>query len=948
MSIFTPYQSRYFKEQLTLKRPSNNINSLVPALAGAKVDLNPHQIDSALFAFNSPLSNGTLLADEVGLGKTIEAGIVMAQYWAERKRKILLIVPASLRNQWLSELDEKFYIKSIILENKNFNKSKKQGEYNPFNQKNHVVICSYNFAAQKQIEISKIAWDLIVMDEAHRLRNVYKNSNIIGNKLKMALSGRRKLLLTATPLQNNLMGLYGLVSIIDDRVFSDAKTFREKYINVDNEELRNVFLKARLQQFCKRTLRKQVTEYVPYTKRTAILEEYTPTEEEEKLYNDVSDYLRSETLYALPNSQRRLMTIILRKLLASSSFAISGTLDSLINRLENMVQGVDCEIHLDDYDSIDELYDESELTTDEIKINLINERKAISIELEKLRVYSKLAKSIKTNAKGENLLTALEKGFDETEKRGGKRKVVIFTESRRTQDYLFNLLSNNGYAGNIVFLNGSNSDENSKQIYQKWLERHKGEDKISGSRQADIKAAVVEEFKDRASILIGTEAAAEGINLQFCSLVVNYDLPWNPQRIEQRIGRCHRYGQKNDVVVVNFLNNKNEADKRVYELLDQKFKLFEGLFGSSDEVLGSIESGVDFEKRIADIYQNCKTAEQIKDAFDQIQEEYKERIDATITHARQTLLENFDEEVSNLLKACNADTLKSVGQYEKWLYNFVLSECDNDIEIIDSTRLHYHGRDKYNGIYNLKWKDSEERHEHFLRREHPFCQELITKCIERRLPFGHVSFDYSKSGRKISFLDVMKTKSGWIVLDKLANEGFEEEEHLLITGMCDDGATLEPDIIDRMMELPSTYISMDTDVIPPTINYMRKSIEDWTLKQIQLSNREFFLRECAKLDEWSEDKKNSLQQEIKDFNKLIKEKNKEFSSNTDEYTLEQMVDLKAEVNKLKKQRDKKRRELYEEEDKIEQENEKLQEEMRKRLRGKSITKNIYTIRFSIL
>ena len=136
--------------------------------------------------------------------------------------------------------------------------------------------------------------------------------------------------------------------------------------------------------------------------------------------------------------------------------------------------------------------------------------------------------------------------------------------------------------------------------------------------QADMKAAVVEAFRTDACILIGTEAAAEGINLQFCSLLVNYDLPWNPQRIEQRIGRCHRYGQKCDVVVVNFVNKANEADRRVYELLEQKFQLFSGVFGSSDEVLGAIESGVDFEKRIAEIYQTCKTTEEIRAAFDQV------------------------------------------------------------------------------------------------------------------------------------------------------------------------------------------------------------------------------------------------------------------------------------------------------------------------------------------
>ncbi len=947
MNQYTPYQSRYFQEQLTLRRPSNN-GSIVAALAGAKVDLNPHQVDAAIFAFQSPLSNGALLADEVGLGKTIEAGICISQYWAEHKRKIMLIVPASLRNQWLSELDEKFYIKSIILESKNFNQKRKRGTNNPFEYKDRVVICSYNFAAQKQMEVQNVAWDLVIIDEAHRLRNVYKSSNVIGNKIKAALDGKRKLLLTATPLQNNLMELYGLVSIIDDRVFSDPKTFRQKYVNVDNEEARNVFLKARIKQFCKRTLRQQVTEYVPYTQRTAILEEYTPSPEEEKLYNDVSEYLRSETLYALPNSQRSLMTMILRKLLASSSFAISGTLDSLIHRLEQLLQGVDEELNLDDYDSFDELLEEFETTPDDIKKDFINERQGISMELEKLKQYANLAKGIKTNAKGQNLLVALKKGFDETEKRGGSRKAVIFTESRRTQDYLYNLLSANGFDGEIVFLNGSNADAGSKRIYTEWLNRHKGEDKVSGSRQADMKAAVVEEFRDRASILIGTEAAAEGINLQFCSLLVNYDLPWNPQRIEQRIGRCHRYGQKNDVVVVNFLNNRNEADRRVYELLDQKFKLFNGLFGASDEVLGSIESGVDFEKRIADIYQNCKTAEQIKEAFDQMQEEYKDRIDATMSHARQTLLENFDEEVISRLKTCDENTIRSVGQYGQWLYHFMLSEGGKAIRPLDGTRLYYEENDQYTGYYNLSWKDSEERKEQFLRREHPLCQKLIERCQARPVPVSEIFFDYSNSGRKISFLEVTNCKTGWLTINKLSNESFETEEHLLITTICDDDTELPEDMVNRIMELPANSSDNEDWEVPSRLYVLSEHTREAKLREIEEQNKKYFLEECEKLDAWSEERKTALQQELKDMDRMIKEKNREVSLSASDCSLEELVEKKAEVQRLKKMRDRKRRELFDEEDKIELENERLQEEMRSRMRGKTRVEHIFTIRFGIV
>ena len=934
------YTSAYLANQIMLKRPNSTIDSLVSTIASAKVDLNPHQVDAALFAFHSPLSNGALLADEVGLGKTIEAGIVMAQCWAEHKRNILLIVPASLRNQWLSELDEKFYIKSIILESKNYNAQKKAGNNNPFDCKDNVVICSYNFAAQKASDVSKVRWDLVVIDEAHRLRNVYKSGNVTGNKLKDALSGRKKLLLTATPLQNNLMELYGLVSIIDERVFSDPKTFREKYVKVDSEEMRNIFLRARLQQFCKRTLRKQVVEYVPYTKREAILTRYESSEDEEKLYNDVSNYLASDKLYALPNSQRKLMTMILRKLLASSSFAISGTLDSLIMRLENMLNGIDTKLNLDDYDSFDELLEEIEVTEDDVRTDIIVERQAIESELNELKRYAALAKSIKSNAKGENLLTALQKGFDRTAELGGQRKAVIFTESRRTQEYLYNLLSDNGYSNKIVFLNGTNTDSDSKRIYKEWLERHKGEDIVSGSRQADIKAAIVEEFRNNACILIGTEAAAEGINLQFCSLLVNYDMPWNPQRIEQRIGRCHRYGQKNDVVVLNFVNENNEADKHVYELLDQKFRLFDGLFGSSDEVLGSLENGIDFETRIAEIYQNCRTTEAIQSAFDELQELYKDRIENNMTRTRQSILENFDEDVSKLLKVTDDTTKASLNKFESWLYHFLLFTAP-DSEVISDTQIKAN-----NQTYNIRWKNTTDSKDVFLRREDDYINSLLEQALSNELPVAEVVFDYSSSGRKFSYIDNMPVKTGWLRVDKMSVESFDIQEYIINTAVCDDGTILDDNTVERLMEL-FTEVRDCSLSVPDSLEKTSAKRQSDVLQSIEEQNKEYFLKECEKLDEWSEDLKENLHRELKELDKEIQEKTKEANAMALSSTLQEMLDAKDKVNKLKKLRDQKRRHLYDEEDRIAEENERLQDEMRKKLIGRTQLDTLFTIRFEI-
>src|SRR5258708_11209836 len=291
----TDYQAKYFAYDLTRRCAPDSAERLAGAVAGAQVDLNPHQVDAALFAFASPLSKGALLADEVGLGKTIEAGLVISQKWAERKRRILIIVPSNLRKQWHQELSEKFFLPCAILESRSYNAAIKQGNFKPFETKDTIVICSYQFARGKASDVHATPWDLVVIDEAHRLRNVYKPANIIANTLKLALAQKRKLLLTATPLQNSLLELFGLVSFIDEHTFGDLKSFREQFTNLNQEQVFPT-LQDRLKPICDRTLRHQVTAYIPFTRRFPLVEEFTPEESEDRLYTLVSDYLRRDNL----------------------------------------------------------------------------------------------------------------------------------------------------------------------------------------------------------------------------------------------------------------------------------------------------------------------------------------------------------------------------------------------------------------------------------------------------------------------------------------------------------------------------------------------------------------------------------------------------------------------------------------------------------------------------
>lgn len=201
--MITAHHAKYFAHELTRRNAVDGVDRLSQSLFNASVDLNPHQIEAALFALKSPLSKGVLLADEVGLGKTIEAGIVLCQYWSERRRRLLVICPASLRKQWAMELEEKFNLPAIVLDAKTWREALKKGKA-PLGQK-AVVILSYNYANKIREELKAVSWDLAVIDEAHKLRNAYRESNKIGQGLRWAMVDTRKLLLTATPLQNSLL-----------------------------------------------------------------------------------------------------------------------------------------------------------------------------------------------------------------------------------------------------------------------------------------------------------------------------------------------------------------------------------------------------------------------------------------------------------------------------------------------------------------------------------------------------------------------------------------------------------------------------------------------------------------------------------------------------------------------------------------------------------------------
>ncbi len=650
------FHQRIAAEALTA-RGGGGASRLAPALAHSAVDLNPHQIEAAAFALASLATGGAILADEVGLGKTVEAGLVLAQLAADGKGRALVLVPASIRAQWRDELQGKFGIDAEVVDGDSVRAAERNGlRTNPFDT-GGVVICSHPFAAMRAAEVERVAWDVAVIDEAHRLRNAYRRDHRTGQALRKALRRCPKLLLTATPLQNDVMELLGLASFIDDALLGNEEAFRLQYASGDLDEDRAADLKARLAPVVVRTLRRQVKEYVKFTARRSLVEDFAPTAEEQALYDRVSEYLRRDDAQAIPQARRALFILVYRKILASSSFALAGTLERLADALERKLAGAECAAQADlvppqgapsieaasphrtDLVEMDGFADEADELFDDAPTRGKGPPavRAMKAELAELRACARLARSIRSNAKGDALVRGLDRAFTVAKACGWPEKAVVFTEFRRTQDYLARLLASRGYS--VTCLSGD----------------------VSGT---DRRQALVEEFRGPSQILLMTEAGAEGLNLQFCNLVVNYDLPWNPQRVEQRIGRCHRYGQQRDVLVLNFLNRQNAADARLYDLLAQKLALFDGVFGSSDEILGALGSGIDFEKRVLDIYQSCRSGEEIDQAFARLRADLDGPITARLAAARTLLFERFDGEVRSKLRLAEQTAKEALARRE--------------------------------------------------------------------------------------------------------------------------------------------------------------------------------------------------------------------------------------------------------------------------------------------
>lgn len=683
MNLKHPLQRRILAEELVRRRAPDERRRYAAAQRRGRIDANPHQIDAVVFALDRIPEGGCILADEVGLGKTIEAGLIIAQLLAEGMGRILILVPKPLLGQWCEELHNLF---SIATNQVASDPETLIGQ--------GVFVAGREWAghdAGSSLLRTADPFDLVIIDEAHEIfANIYRRYDAdgeyredartaqIAHRVRQAVGRTPMLLLTATPIQNSLLELWGLVQYVEPTgtLLGDLPTFRELFCDDAGRSVqpaRAGELRRRMGQVLQRTLRRQAQPFLdqPFVGRSARLFEYEMSDDERQLYDDVTDYVMRAGTVAFEGASRTLLRIVLHRQMASSSAALAASLEGVAQRLRSLLE--DGEATPDVLGRILRDLDDADLEVeqDEPEGAPAVSRDQIRQELDEVEDYISMARALPADSKARALLRAVDLIREQAAQGSGSGKVVVFTESLVTQDYLRDLLIGHGLAAEeITTFRGNNNSQRAKDALARWEEEIAAE--IPRERRPPpgiaVRLGLVHEFRTRSRIFLSSEAGAKGLNLQFCETVINYDLPWNPQRIEQRIGRCHRYGQERDVTVINFLAKDNEAQRLTFDLLSQKLELFGHVLDASDAVLhrpGSTAPealastvGAGFEASLRQIYASARTRDEVEAELRALRSEVDARraeFDACADNTASLIESRLDERVRTVFQTWQAD-----------------------------------------------------------------------------------------------------------------------------------------------------------------------------------------------------------------------------------------------------------------------------------------------------
>lgn len=880
MRTLHPFNRRLLAEDLVRVRRSDDRERYAASQRQARIDPNPHQIDAVIFALRRLPEGGCILADEVGLGKTIEAGLVIAQSRAERAKRILLIVPKSLIGQWQNELLQLFGIST---------RESSASFLGP-----GVYLVGREFAGSERGAEALAAappFDLVVIDEAHEIfAGLHKRYDRDGSydeasdEARMAhrvrgfLRSTPVLLLTATPLQNSLVELWGLVQYVEPTgtLLGDITTFRRVFCDEDDRTLvpgQEHELQRRLSRVLQRTLRRQAQEFLdrPFTERRCRLYEYSMSSDERALYDDVTAYLLEPSLFAFSGRQRRLLLIGFHRRMASSIPALAASLENVAIRLRRLATGQDA-------DAATEMLRDLE-DDDEELANAVEDapapppdRGGVRAELARVEALLARACSLPSDTKARWFQKAIGLILDVGRDGRGSGKAVVFTESITTQDYLRDLLLEMGlHDEEITLFRGVNDHERARQALACW-DAEEGVHLAPGSRPSRdvaVRLALVHEFRTRSKVLVCTEAGAKGLNLQFCETVINYDLPWNPQRIEQRIGRCHRYSQQRDVTVVNFINRDNEGQQLTFEILSRKLDLFGKVLDASDNVLHEPRTeapeiavsalAVELQSDLQNIYSRSRSIEEVTREIAALRDKVAARREAYEREYRRTsqIIESrFDEEVRKVFRRLRDELPAALAELDRNIAELVAGY------LADSGFEYERQEGESRAVFELRagqalpaelgdgrrfavgdargLGDAES-----LSLAHPLVQAAIVHA--RRWPGGSVTLEAPPD------LAELVDRTGILEMVLVDYGGFEPVQRLVAAAVV-EGAPLAPALAARLSRLPAGDGRFEVTVDPRALEEAVDEAVFVDQQEIEGGEQEHFEQALGQLERYVEDK----------------------------------------------------------------------------------------------
>lgn len=907
MNGIHPIHRRLLAEDLTRLRRSDEHRRYAAAQRRGRIDPNPHQIDAVVFALRRIPEGGCILADEVGLGKTIEAGLVIAQLLAEGIRRVLLVVPKSLQGQWQTELYSLFGIET------------REGRLDPDSFEGSGVFLVHRELAggTKGASILKTVdpFDLIVVDEAHEIfAGVYKRFDKEGtyddDSREAVTAGRVRelvkrggtpvLLLTATPIQNSLAELWGLVQYVEPTgtLLGKLPTFRELFCDGSDRTVlpdQAPELRRRLAVVMQRTLRRQAQEFleIPFVERQTRLIEYSMSPEEKSLYNDVTAWLMRPDLCAFRGSQRILLIGFHRRM-ASSLAALTASLEKVASRLRSrLTRGRKVEpeerwlAEVVGHDFAQDFGQDLEEDTSEFEAQAVAEPELspaedrTRAELEQVERFAQRSASLPHDSKARCLLEALGIIRERAARDQGTGRAIVFTESLTTQGYLRELLLENGFgAEEITVFRGDNETAEARGALEQW-EKEVASSLPAGnrpSREVALRLALVHQFRERSKVFISTEAGAKGLNLQFCDTLINYDLPWNPQRIEQRIGRIHRYGQRRGVTVMSFLARENEAQRLTFEILSQKLDLFGKVLDSSDAVLHvpannfpqSLIAGIgfDFEAQLRRIYDQARSVDDVthelqglraeigakREEFDAEQSRAAELVEERLDDTLRAVFRKYEHELPGQLAGLDADL-------ERMVAGFLTATGVNfdRAEIPGRVVLHLHPAaqlpEDYRDGGEVVIGDSRDLSDgDVLHTAHPLIRAAID---EARSASGRpFKVQFASDGRPLpESLAGLQGRRGHLVVTKIAYRGIEAVDQLVATAVLDGSVDpLDAQTVEDLLSLAARDQDAPGAYAPP------QGLEDAVAEAVRenqaavaITDRDRFNRMLGQLDRYVED-----------------------------------------------------------------------------------------------